>query len=75
MSASAAASAIFLTDSPAQIKKKINKYAFSGGRQTVEEHRRLGGDTTVDVSFRFLEVFLEDDAELERCVRLGLSVV
>ena len=39
MSSSDATSSILLTDTPKMIKDKINKYAFSGGRQTVEEHR------------------------------------
>jgi tryptophanyl-tRNA synthetase len=30
-------SSILLSDSPADVKKKINKYAFSGGRATKEE--------------------------------------
>ena len=30
------ASAIFCTDPPKQIKEKVNKYAFSGGRETVD---------------------------------------
>jgi tryptophanyl-tRNA synthetase len=64
MSASDPSSSIFLTDSPAQIKKKINKYAFSGGRDTLEDHRKHGGDTTVDVSYQYLTFFLEDDAKL-----------
>jgi tryptophanyl-tRNA synthetase len=66
MSASDENSAIYMSDSAAQIKKKINKYAFSGGRQTMEEHRALGGDCSVDVPYAYLEVFLEDDEELER---------
>lgn len=65
MSSSDELSAIFLTDTPAQIKKKINKYAFSGGQETVEEHRRLGADLDVDVSYNYLEIFLEDDNQLE----------
>lgn len=44
---------------------QINKYAFSGGRDTVEEHRELGGDCEVDVSYMYLSFFLEDDARLE----------
>jgi len=32
MSASDATTSIFLTDTPNEIKKKINKYAFSGGQ-------------------------------------------
>lgn len=39
MSASDSNNAIFVTDTPKQIKSKINKYAFSGGQPTVEEHR------------------------------------
>ncbi|UYV62309.1 WARS [Cordylochernes scorpioides] len=66
MSASSPDSSIFLTDTPAQIKNKINKYAFSGGQATVEEHRRLGGNCEVDISFQYLRFFLEDDARLEQ---------
>lgn len=55
-----------MRDTPNQIKNKINKYAFSGGKVSVEEHRELGGDTTVDVAFQYLRFFLEDDGELER---------
>ncbi|KAK0635748.1 hypothetical protein B0T17DRAFT_612569 [Bombardia bombarda] len=66
MSASIDESAIFMRDSAKQIKNKINKYAFSGGKVTVEEHREKGGDTSVDVSYAYLRFFLEDDEELER---------
>uniref|UniRef100_A0A0C9RRN8 Tryptophan--tRNA ligase, cytoplasmic n=1 Tax=Fopius arisanus TaxID=64838 RepID=A0A0C9RRN8_9HYME len=65
MSASDVNSAIFLTDSPEQIKKKVNKYAFSGGHSTVEEHRRLGGNCDVDTSYQWLGFFLDDDDRLE----------
>jgi len=66
MSASVDASAIFLTDTPAQIKKKINKYAFSGGQDTEEKHRELGGRADQDVAFQYLKFFMEDDDELEQ---------
>lgn len=66
MSSSVAESAVFLDDTSKKIGKKINKYAFSGGRATVEEHRALGGDVSVDVSFKYLSFFLDDDEELER---------
>ena len=39
MSASVDSSAIFMKDEPNKIKQKINKYAYSGGQQTVEEQR------------------------------------
>lgn len=72
MSASEDNSAIFLTDTPKQIKTKINKHAFSGGRPTLEEHRELGGNTDTDVSFQLLRFFLYDDDELER-IRVAYS--
>ena len=40
MSSSDPWSYIALTDSPEEVKNKINKYAFSGGQPTVEEHRK-----------------------------------
>merc|ERR1712192_147648 len=66
MSASDANSSIFLTDSMKEIKTKINKYAFSGGQATVEEHKEKGGDTDVDISYQYLTFFLEDDAKLAK---------
>lgn len=66
MSSSDVNSAVFLTDTPKQIKNKINKHAFSGGRPTLEEHRQFGGNTDIDVSFQLLRFFLYDDDELER---------
>ncbi|KAA1477067.1 tryptophanyl-tRNA synthetase [Dentipellis sp. KUC8613] len=66
MSASDPNSTIYMTDTQNQIKNKINKHGFSGGRETEEEHRRLGGDTEVDVAYQYLTFFLEDDEELER---------
>lgn len=66
MSASVDMSAIFMSDPPNRIKNKINKYAFSGGQDTAELQRQLGGNTKVDVPFQYLTFFLEDDDELER---------
>jgi tryptophanyl-tRNA synthetase len=66
MSASTPTSAIFMTDKPDEIKKKINKYAFSGGRDSTEEHRRLGGNCEVDVPYQYLSIFCFDDAKLQR---------
>ena len=37
------------------------RYAFSGGRETLEEHRELGGDPDVDVAYQYLQFFMEDD--------------
>ena len=65
MSASDQNSAVYTTDTAQQVRRKINSYAYSGGRDTVEQHRRLGGNPEVDVSFQYLRMFFEpDDARL-----------
>ncbi|HLP79174.1 MAG TPA: tryptophan--tRNA ligase [Acidobacteriota bacterium] len=66
MSSSVTESAILTTDTPAQVKKKINKYAFSGGKDTVEEHRKLGGNPDIDVSYQWLTFLEEDDDRLKQ---------
>lgn len=64
MSASDTTTSIFMDDTPKQIQKKINKYAFSGGRATLEEHRELGGNVDVDVAYQYLSFFSYDDEKL-----------
>jgi len=64
MSASDSDSSIFLSDTDKQIQKKIGN-AFSGGQDSRELHRQLGGRTEVDIPFQYLRFFLEDDEELE----------
>jgi len=66
MSASDPTSAIFMSDTKKDVQKKINKFAFSGGRTSAEEHRMYGGNPDVDVPFQYLTYFLDDDAEIER---------
>lgn len=59
--------AILLTDDEKTVKTKINKYAFSGGQATVEEHRKLGGNCEVDVPFQWLKILFEaDDSGLKK---------
>ena len=65
MSSSDDTSAIFVTDSEAQIREKILKYAFSGGGATLQEHREKGGNVDVDVAYQWLTFFMEDDRRLE----------
>lgn len=65
MSASDANTAIYVTDTPKQIKKKIGG-AFSGGQETAELQRQLGANLEVDVAYQYLRFFLEDDDELRR---------
>ena len=44
-------STLFLVDDAATLKKKVMKSAFSGGQDTGELHRKLGGDCSRDTSF------------------------
>ena len=44
----------------------MNKHAFSGGCDTIEEHREKGGDITVDISYQYLTFFMEDDEKLQQ---------
>ena len=61
MSASDENGTVYTTDTPKEVKKKINKYAFSGGQPDIEEHRRLGGNPDIDVSYQYLRIFFEQD--------------
>ena len=55
MSASNENETIYTTDSPETVKKKINKYAFSGGQPDI------------DVSYQYLRIFFEpDDKKLKQ---------
>jgi tryptophanyl-tRNA synthetase len=66
MSSSDSTSYLALTDSTKDAKKKINKYAFSGGQVTVADHRKLGGNPDIDVSFQMLRYGLEpNDKKLD----------
>jgi tryptophanyl-tRNA synthetase len=66
MSASQPESAVFLTDDPKTVRKKIWQ-AFSGGQPTVELHRKLGGNPDVDVAYQWLYYFFEeDDSRMEQ---------
>ncbi len=75
MSSSEPTSFIALTDSSSEVKNKINKYAFSGGQSTLEEHRKKGGNPHVDVSFQYLKMFFEPDdkklKEIEKKYKSG----
>ena len=67
MSSSDSTGQINLADSPKEVEMKIKKYAFSGGKDTLEEHRKHGGNPDVDVSFQYLKFFFEpDDKKLQK---------
>ena len=58
---------IFTTDTPKEVEQKIMKYAFSGGRSSIKEHREKGGDPDVDVSYQWLRILFEpDDSKLRK---------
>jgi tryptophanyl-tRNA synthetase len=61
MSASSENGTVFTTDTPKVVKKKINKYAFSGGQPDIEQHRKIGGNPDIDVSYQYLRIFFEPD--------------
>jgi tryptophanyl-tRNA synthetase len=54
--------AIFLYENEKDIRKKVLQ-AFSGGRSTVEEHRRLGGNPEIDVACIYLKNLFYDKEE------------
>ena len=66
MSASDTTTSIFMDDTPKQIQKKINKFAFSGGQALMEDHRKYGGNVDVDVAYQYLSFFSYDDEKLEK---------
>lgn len=70
MSSSREHTAILTTDSPKEVERKIKKYAFSGGKDTLKEHRKKGGDPNVDISFQYLRFLFEGSdkklAEIEK---------
>ena len=58
---------IYLSDNEKTVEHKIKKYAFSGGKDTLEEHRKLGGNPEVDISYQYLRMLFEpDDKKLQK---------
>jgi tryptophanyl-tRNA synthetase len=69
MNASEPETAIFTTDPPQLVKQKIWK-AFTGGRGTVAEQKKLGADPEVCTVFQyFMYLFEEDDKRLAERAR------
>lgn len=66
MSASNPNSAIYMSDTPKNIKNKINKHAFSGGQETLELHREKGGNPDIDVPYQYITYFVDDDAKIQK---------
>lgn len=55
---------IFLLDSMKTMRKKVMN-SFSGGRISVEEHRKLGGIPEIDVSYQYLKSYFLSPEESE----------
>ncbi|MFB6246596.1 MAG: tryptophan--tRNA ligase [Candidatus Pacearchaeota archaeon] len=53
---------IFLKDDEKTIKKKVNK-AFSGGQDTIEEHKEKGGNPEIDIPCQYLAKFFLSEEE------------
>lgn len=74
MSASDEMSVIYTTDTPKMAKRKVMA-AFTGGRATVEEQRRLGANPDICSVFKWYKfIFVPDDAklaEIERTCKSG----
>ncbi|MDE1865116.1 MAG: tryptophan--tRNA ligase [Candidatus Micrarchaeota archaeon] len=56
--------AIFLLEEKSSIKKKTMN-AFSGGRTSIEEHRKLGGIPENDVAYIYLKYYFLEEIESE----------
>jgi len=74
MSASEPETSIFTIDPPDVVKRKIWN-AFTGGKPTVVEQRKMGGDPTICSVFQYFYFLFEEDdgklAERERKCRAG----
>ena len=46
------------------MKKKINRHAFSGGKEDLKTHRLEGGNPDVDISFQYMKFLMPDDKKL-----------
>ncbi len=62
MSKSKGNAVYLLRDTPSDIKKKVSQ-AFSGGRTTIEEHKKLGGIPEVDISYIYLKYVFKNAEE------------
>ena len=73
MSASMPETAIFTTDTPELAERKIMN-AFTGGRATIEEQRRLGANPDICSIYHYeYFLFMDNDKEIEELRRNCLS--
>ena len=67
MSSSEPENTIFLDDSEEDIRKKVNK-AFTGGKNTLEEQRRLGSNVEIDKVIELLRFHYPDENKLNEVI-------
>jgi len=63
MSSSDPMSFIALTDTPEEATRKIKKYAFSGGKSTIEEQRKEGANPEICTILHYLNILFENNDE------------
>lgn len=56
---------IFLDDSKKIISKKIKSKAFSGGGDTLENHKKYGANIDIDIPYQYLLYFEYDNENIE----------
>jgi tryptophanyl-tRNA synthetase len=56
---------LFLDIDPKKISKMIKSHAFSGGKDTLEDHQLYGGDIRIDICYQYLTYFMDSDEELQ----------
>lgn len=65
MSKSKGNAVYLLRDTQSEVKKKVSQ-AFSGGRTTVDEHRKLGGVPEVDIAYLYLKYVFKSVKESQQ---------
>lgn len=55
---------IYLNTDRKTLGKIIKQHAFSGGKDTLENHRKYGGDINSDVCYKYLVHLMPDDEKL-----------
>ncbi|WP_188680515.1 tryptophan--tRNA ligase [Thermogymnomonas acidicola] len=66
MSSSDPNSGIYLDDDPKTVRKKMMKYAFSGGRATAEEQRKFGAVPEIDFAYNIYKLLEPDQGKVRK---------
>ena len=66
---------LYLNDDVREIKSKIKKHAYSGGKDTRELQERYGANLHVDVCYQYLTYFLDSDEELAAIAHADRTVL